>query len=75
MGVETRKFLKALVDAGGVCKPTRLRVPASRQQDRARQAAKRAGLVDYDGCWNITKAGREALAAASGGGHDDAVSL
>ena len=36
---------------------------ASREQDRARQSAKRAGLVDFDGCWNITKAGREALAA------------
>lgn len=63
---ETRKFLEAIVAQGGVCKPNRLRVPGTREQDRARQAAKRAGLVDFDGCWNITDAGRAALAEQIG---------
>lgn len=63
MDAETRKFLEALMRRNGVCKPNRLGLVASRDQDRARQSAKRAGLVDFDGCWNITKAGRKALAA------------
>lgn len=63
MDAETRKFLEAIAKHGGVCKPNRLGLVASREQDRARQSAKRSGLVDFDGCWNLTKAGREALAA------------
>lgn len=65
MDTEVRKFLQALIDRGGTCTPTRLPLPATRKQDRARQVARRSGLVDFDGCWNITKAGRDALAATN----------
>ena len=73
MDEEIRRFLSALVDCGGCSAASGLKVVCSRKQDRARQAARKNGLVEFRtwkshraprAMWHITDAGRAALAAS-----------
>lgn len=64
MNDDVKLFLRRLVEWDGVCAPNDLRILATRKQDRARQWAKRRGLVIFeDGYWKITDAGNAALRA------------
>ena len=47
MDTEIEKFLSALANCGGECTAVRLAVPASREQDRARQKARRMGYAEF----------------------------
>ncbi len=67
MTPEMRKFLNAIIAHGGACKPNRLGLSATRDQDRARQTAKRFGYVEFDGSsWSITETGRKAVGPPMG---------
>jgi hypothetical protein len=59
---EQIKFLRALASWQGVATPQDLRLPANREQDRARQKSKREGLVTFEGgYWRLTHEGSVAL--------------
>lgn len=62
MNADKRSFLEALIQNGGTSASKDLRLQVSDRQAKARQVAKRQGLVKYEnGQWIITELGRSAI--------------